>query len=463
VGLFVNGLQSNIADKLVDKTFTTFSEALSMATTIEQNIESRKAVAAVPIHSVSGSSATQPPWVLALQEQLQSRSTTQARPNVIPSRRRDQSHPYSRNANTKVNSIVKNNINVDHSHASTGIQCSFCSAGGHQREDCRTLQRINSRRSARGIALLTIEATTSPNSLNTSDIGPRMLVEVLICGIPLTALIDTGAQASFIHSDIVPILPSFTSLGKSVLNFTAGNSGTVAHDDLITCSFFIHNSIDTIPHNFFVSGDIPFDLIVGTDLQSRLGILNDPAHRAIMLKNGTLLQCKNTETSIIDIADLSTVTTDSSSGDMSFDVFLSSFNSLELVDDVLPSSAEPHVDNVELIQTVTINNALSQEVQQALRTLLLVFHSSFLPPSGSSPSLLPPFLHSLWTRVTLNQFMLDPFAFLTLREQSFQRSLPNTCSVVGLSLLLHLGHRRPSLFVEVARKEWWLTSSRLML
>ncbi|CAH8627089.1 unnamed protein product [Dicrocoelium dendriticum] len=107
-----------------------------------------------------------------------------------------------------------------------------------------------------------IPAVTCPSSVTLS-----LTLELRVSGIPLIGLIDTGACKSLIRSDSTSQLTNCTR-APCRYRLTAANGGSLPVRETVTA--LVEIASDTFHHEFVVADRIPFSVIIGMDLLSRL-------------------------------------------------------------------------------------------------------------------------------------------------------------------------------------------------
>ena len=91
----------------------------------------------------------------------------------------------------------------------------------------------------------------------------------------MTALVDTGATASFIRSSTLDKLLIYEDVKVSPLRFTAGNGLPIKVSKVIQTSIDLRGDKTQYSGRFLASEELPFEIILGTDILESMGAVID--------------------------------------------------------------------------------------------------------------------------------------------------------------------------------------------
>lgn len=305
--LFTRGLRDTIfRSGMVSMKFNTFLEAVDMAKTIEENLESRHPTAAVPL---TGPSKPKTPVLGVVAEQQAAAApqttappattTTAASPSSQPDLatilaaivQRDQQQlvnqqqyqhpppPYRQGAGYLNGNGMRSRGGGSARQAgnfpyrrptqsdqqSSGRRCFYCHTAGHVKSQCNIKARIDEahaeleRRRAKGGGFFGAMYDTDP-------LGPLMLTSDIVIGDGKPdALIDSGATASFVRKGSLHLIKRYEEGESSTRVFRTGNSQVLDHSGTILASVVFEQGAEPFKQRFIVTEDLPFDVVLGTD------------------------------------------------------------------------------------------------------------------------------------------------------------------------------------------------------
>ena len=379
-GIFVAGLQDIIVDGgMKSRTFDTFADALAMARLIEENIETRRPRAAIPlastrqptqgsINSMVDDQQVPPALLAAIADAVQSHA--QVGPWRRQFRGNNRRAPYDHRApyDRPRQDPRRFNPNTERRQ----VNCSFCGYQNHEVTECRLKKELDFRLSRSGHAM-TISGPVSLGPLLTTN-------EILIGGAQLTALVDSGATASFIHKSAIQHLQDITRVQQPKYVFTAGNGLPVSYNEAISTQLQFHPDSDAVSQVFFVSDTLPFDAVLGTDALVRAGVVIDVGRKVLIIEDGARVLALKPPHSNVLLAISEEVGVGQTTEDIDADE-----NTLvdELTFDVDTS--------IDTETTYTLNSELSPAQAREANTILSLYSKVFLAASGAEPCLFPAF------------------------------------------------------------------------
>lgn len=390
IGQFINGLRDDIANfGMINQHFSSFKEALVTAKIIETNMTNRRQRAAVPLKPSSMMTATEPvdetppAWLTAVINTLDSHTKQGPARHQRSGGYRSkpyQHRPALQRLQQKLQQKQQQPQQPQQPQQQQGeapIECAFCKMTNHNAEQCRLrltlLQRLNGRPFTYSMCF---DAST--------DLGPLLTTNrILLNGLSFTSLIDSGATASFVRKEVADQLMAQSNaelLGPSPMQFKGGNGALVEHHDVIKVVIAIASDLPPLEQTFFVSNSVPFDVVLGTNALSSLGVLIDPAFKRLIFDGGRrTLNLQPVESSVLD-ASLSSIT--------------EGLESLNLEDDIhgeLIIDVDLDAKKKDIHTLWSICPELQLEQQQRIQQLLSQYKHIFEPASGFEPCEFPPF------------------------------------------------------------------------
>ena len=401
-GVFVAGLQSNIATAMLSFKGNTFEGALSMARQIEDNEAMRRPMAAIPLppsshpvlSTVVREQPEQPAWLTAVtsamhqgsQERQQGYPQQQFRQGQQSSNRfnsHNQGGQFNdrrrRGGGQHFNGRDHQRSSQDRSRQGPPKKCAYCTYDGHTEQECHIKQELDRRR---GKNMMTIA-----NRPEDQQQGPTLTTEKILIGgaEDLISLIDSGATGSFIHKSALSRLKQYAIVDKPTCCFVGGNGLPVPIECAITTSVSIHDDEQILDNIFYVVSALPFDVVLGTDILTRAGAVIDVAKKLMSTRGGLKkLALYGAQSNVLNVATLGTESTTAAEDAAEENDFDSNSILQDLTADVDPAAETT-------ARSPTINPELPKEQQQQLQQLVDQHAKVFQPANGREPCDFEPF------------------------------------------------------------------------
>lgn len=360
IGNFLKGLQDCIFDAgMKTMTFETFDAALRVARRVEESNASRAPRAAMPVArsltSVVASSQQEEEPAASMRADSQrqdSSASSQYRGSRAPGRflrgrgKRNWSEaPYAKNRSDP---------------AKEKKRCAFCTYTGHTAMECELKLELEARRKRTGI----VAVATS------ESLGPAMLTDAFhVGGKALQVLIDTGATASFVNARALDSMIFSNDQPAPKTRFIGGNGLPVKYAGMISALVTLHDGAPAVEHTFFVSEELPFDAIFGTDLLARANIVVDVAEQVLSLP-GAIIQLSPAQ-------------------DGSLHAVVAKDEELWDMTDLLDTDVDP--ESTPDTQDISFGEDLDPAQLDLLRALIAQHACIFKPADGFNPCTFPPF------------------------------------------------------------------------
>ena len=263
-GLFVAGLPDSIVNSgMNSRSFSTFAEALQVARTIEENLESRKPRAATlitqPISAAALAIVEEPagPDPIAMATVFAQRHESSS--GRQPIMKQDQRYrPFDRRTSSSVDPSTREQNAWKHKHAEETVSCDFCGYIGHSTAKCKLRMELNQRRSASGLPLMIVKVIGS--GLHSSP----LVTDVCVGGVTMDALIDTGAGATLLGSSMVERLLQFNHCQPTIAKFLSCNGQEIAVTSAVSTTVQLGNRLISGQILHVVTG-LPYNIVLGTD------------------------------------------------------------------------------------------------------------------------------------------------------------------------------------------------------
>jgi len=304
---FIMGLKEELSTPLQATQFTSFNDAVTQAKVVESRLNMRKSAIAVslpqarpvfspPIPSAQltidtsfeANEAYPVEGMNAIQGLRTWRGAGRGSRGAFRGFRGRRFNPYQYQGQPRGAHHQSSFSGVARRSQPSGDQCGFCGLDNHSTSVCHLRERINKQRSRNGLPVIMMLVNES------SLLGPRLTALVTIGKKRVLALIDTGATASFVKTEIIP---SQTHLKPSRQIFLGGNMLPIAHRGRASLTLSLHDELDPTSCEFFVVDQLPFQAVLGSDLLSALDVWVGVKATQLLLPGGRTVQLSNTRPS----------------------------------------------------------------------------------------------------------------------------------------------------------------------